>query len=120
MDVRRQRRRERNLAINRELLRKKIAAGKHHYKVKELIEELKALRAEVVKKAADKKNPFAFSREVASATSIQLASIAKQADLHMRLLAKYLPDARSLEEDDEGKNPMKELAAAFADVLDAE
>jgi hypothetical protein len=104
-------RRASNVLINQSLLRERIAAGGHHTRILDNLDELIKLLKSVQKKSG-------LSREEQAAHLAKLGTIKTIIDTRFRLLAKYLPDLRSLEfKQEDGSNPFAAAAKAWAEAL---
>ena len=108
------RRAKRNKRINQQLLREKIASQQHLSKINKIIEELMDINA-----SAKRKKFFDKSDQAKALTRI--GALRTALDGQFRLLAKYLPDLRSIAlENEDGSNPLAAAAKAWAEALDRE
>lgn len=101
-----------NRAINQRVLREAIAAGGHHRKIVDTLDQVTALHDSIRTKRT-------MTKEEQAAFMSKLAALKTKMDAQFRLLAKYLPDLRSIEfREGEGEtNPFASAARAWAEAL---
>jgi len=106
-----QARRDRNKAINQQLLREKMAAGGHLSRLGVLSRRLGTISGKVAKRRF-------MNQDERGAVALEVSVLNAEANLHLKQINKYLPDLRASETNDEGDNPLADAIKSWAEALD--